>query len=251
MEVDFGRTAPDYAEHRAGFPPELLDRLASFGIGTPGQRVVDVGTGTGTLARLFSQRGCRVVGVDPAASLLDQARRLDAAAGVTVDHRIATAEGTGLEDGAVDVYTAGQCWHWFDRPAAAAEARRVLCPGGHLVICHFDWLPLPGTVVEATEGLIRRHNHKWDMYGSTGMYPAWTRDVAGAGFADMETFSFDVSVSYSHAGWLGRVRASAGVGGSLPDEAVRRFNDDLAAALRGFGDPLDAPHRVWAVVARA
>ena len=48
--VDFGKTAEDYRHHRAGFPPELLDRLAGFGVGGPGQRLLDVGTGTGTLA---------------------------------------------------------------------------------------------------------------------------------------------------------------------------------------------------------
>jgi hypothetical protein len=43
---DFARTASDYARHRAGFPPQLLDRLAARGIALAGARVADLGTGT-------------------------------------------------------------------------------------------------------------------------------------------------------------------------------------------------------------
>ena len=54
MQIDFGKTAQDYGRYRAGFPSALFDRLATFDIGTTGQRVLDLGTGTGTLARGFA-----------------------------------------------------------------------------------------------------------------------------------------------------------------------------------------------------
>ena len=51
MSVDFGRTARDYGAHRAGFPAEFFSRARAMGVGLAGQRVVDLGTGTGTVAR--------------------------------------------------------------------------------------------------------------------------------------------------------------------------------------------------------
>ena len=102
------------------------------------------------------------------------------------------------------------------------------CRGGALVICHFDWLPLPGNVVAATEALILEHNPEWPLSGGLGMYPLWTLDVAEAGFTGLETFSFDVPVAYSHEAWRGRIRASAGVAASLPPDAVAAFDDELA-----------------------
>ena len=78
-EVRFGRTAGDYARHRAGFPDDLYGRLARYGLGEPGLKTLDLGTGTGSLGRLFARYGAVVVGLDPAPELLGQARRLDAA----------------------------------------------------------------------------------------------------------------------------------------------------------------------------
>ena len=49
--IDWNLTADDYSAHRAGFSASLFPRLAAFGIGVAGQRVLDLGTGTGTLGR--------------------------------------------------------------------------------------------------------------------------------------------------------------------------------------------------------
>ena len=70
---------------------------------------------------------------------------------------MATAEDTQLPGASYDLVTAGQCWHWFDGDRAAAEARRLLRPGGSVVIAHFDWIPLPGNVASSTEAKIERH----------------------------------------------------------------------------------------------
>jgi SAM-dependent methyltransferase len=253
MEPDFGATAGDYARHRAGFPDSLFERLAALGIGRAGQAVVDLGTGTGSLARGFARRGCRVIGIDPAPEMLQAARALEADAGVRVEYRVARAERTGLPDAACDVVTAGQCWHWFDRPRAAAEVARILRNDGALVIAHFDWIPLAGNVVRATEELIEQRNPAWKMGRGLGVHPLWLRDLGEAGYRELETFSYDMQVPYTPEAWRGRIRASAGVGASLSAEQTEGFDRELALLLasRFPGALLPIPHRVFAVVARA
>lgn len=250
---DFGATACDYARFRVDFPSSLFERLGRFQVGIPGQMVVDLGTGTGALGRGFARRGCNVIGVDIAQPLLQQARAITESQRLRVEYRVARAEETGLPSGSFDVVAAGQCWHWFERDRAAREALRLLRPGGALVIAHFDWLPITGNVVHATEELIESYNPEWKLGGGTGLYPQWLSDAAKAGFQDVETFSYDVSVPYTHENWRGRVRASAGVGGSLPEDKVRAFDKSLAGLLEAHypGNLLDVAHRVFALVARA
>lgn len=253
LNVDFGKTADDYGRHRAGFPDAFFDRLFAIGAVHREDRVLDLGTGTGTLARGFALRGCEAVGLDRSAALLEKAREIDARAGADVGYQEGLAEEIPFADASFDVVCAGHCWHWFDRARAATQAHRVLVPGGRLILAHLDWIPQRGNVVEATECLIERHNPEWKMGGGNGIHAYELADAAAAGFVDIETFSFDLAVEYTHEAWRGRIRASAGVAASLPAPAISRFDDELAELLaRDFPDVvLAVPHRVWAVIAAA
>ncbi|MFJ4556961.1 class I SAM-dependent methyltransferase [Streptomyces massasporeus] len=192
-----------------------------------------------------------MTGLDPAGPLLEQARELDREAGVETDYRVGAAEATGLPDASYGVVTAGQCRHWFDAPKAGAELRRLLRPGGRVVIAHFDWLPLPGNVVEATGELILAFNPAWTPGGGTGLHPRWLTDLATSGFTGIETFSFDLEVPYLPEAWRGRIRADAGVGATLPPDEVERFDEALGRVLRDRfpGEVVQVPHRTGAVVA--
>lgn len=251
--VDFARAADDCAKHGGEYPRELFERLRRLDVGVHQQRILDLGTGTGTLARGFAQQGCEVTGIDRSEELLAVARTLDEQAGVQVDYQVAKAERTGLATHHFEVCCAGQSFHWFKRGKVAREARRLLVPGGRMCIVHFDWLPLPGNVAEATEQLILGYNHRWALAGSTGLYPPWLTDLRAAGFGEVETFSFDVDVPFSHKAWRGRVRASSGVGPSMSRGKVVRFDEKLRLLLlaRFPKEPLFVPHRLWAIVCRS
>jgi SAM-dependent methyltransferase len=251
--IDFGKTASDYGRFRAGYPAELYRRLEAFGVGAAGQRVLDLATGTGFLSREFARRGCHVTGLDLSIPLMLEARRLDHEAHVTSNYVRARVEALPFVDGSFDLVTAGQSWHWFERDRAAAEAYRVLKPGGRLLIAHFDWVSLPGNVVEATEALIVKHNPDWKLGGGTpGIYPRWPRDVAIAGFRDIDTFSFGVMAPYTQEGWRGRIRASAGIAAQLSPDQVEAFDRDLEQLLNSHfpADPMAVHHRTFALVCR-
>src|SRR5215510_833486 len=251
MATNFGAAADDYARFRAGFPDSLFDRLAALGIGASGETIVDVGTGTGTLARGFALRGCKVIGIDPDDRLLDQARRLDVAAEAMVEYKIGSAEAIPLPDGVADVVSAGQSWHWFDGPKAAMEFSRITKPRAHVVVAYFSWIPLPGTVVEATERLIMKHNRNWNFGGGNGFDLGSLPHLQRAGFPRVETFSYDLDVPYTAEGWRGRIRASAGVGASLAPAEVEAFDAEHALLLEESfpGDLLKIPHRLFTIVA--
>ena len=136
LTTDFETIAVDYGKHRAGFPSELFDRLAAMGIGRAGSRTLDLGTGTGTIARSLAQRGCDSIGLDRSAPLMEQARVYrDASVSL---RSVKQRPKSRVPEASFELVIAGQCWFWFDRPRVASEARRILKPSGHLVIAHFD-----------------------------------------------------------------------------------------------------------------
>ena len=70
-----------------------------------------------------------------------------------------------------------------------------------------------------------------------------------AGFQNIKSFHYDEDVPYSHEGWRGRIRASAGVAASLSPEKVVEFDAELAHVLKDESpEPeMRIPHRVFAV----
>lgn len=252
FKTDWNHAAGDYAKHRAGFPDWFFDRMEAAGLLRPGMRVLDLATGTGTLARGFARRGGIVTGLDIAPQMMAQAKALDAQAGVSVEYVQAKAEATGMPDATFDLISAGTCWFWFDGDLAAAEAKRVLKPGGHLMIAMLAWLPLKDNVVAATERLIEKHNPSWTLGNYEAGVVRYMRDLANGGFGSRESFAVDYDIPYSHETWRGRIRASAGVSASLGAEAVAAFDAEHAAMLaRDFpDDPMQVPHRVVAAWGR-
>lgn len=249
--VDFGHTAQDYARHRAGFPPSFIVRLALRGLISPGGRALDLGAGTGALALDLAKSGLQVSALDVSAAMLSEAGRRAEASGLELALVEAPAESTGLADASFELVTAGQCWHWFDRPRAAAEVFRLLVPGGALVIAHLDWLSFSNNIVERTLATVEDFGGRWPAHvlelAHHGIYPAWTQDARTAGFVEIETLSFDVDLAYSKEDWRGRIRASAAVGGSLDPEAVADCDAELERRLGDDPDQLRVPHRVFAL----
>jgi SAM-dependent methyltransferase len=250
--ADFGKTAADYARHRVGYPDWLFERLMRRGLARPGMRALDLATGTGYLARGLAQRGLSVTGLDTSPEMIAAAKALDAGEGLAIEYVIGKAEETGLPAGQFDLVTAATAWHWFDRPKAAAEVLRLLKPGGWVVICSQDWLPLEGNVVARTEAIVRRHNPQWPWDGLDGLKPGFVRDLRAAGFQSVESFSADHDIAYTHEGWRGRMRASAGIAASLPPDQVQAFDAELGAMLaRDFpAQPIPVAHCVWASFGR-
>lgn len=105
-----------------------------------GERVVDVGCGTGNAALLAAERGARVTGVDPAPRLLEVARERAAASAVDATFLPGNAADVPVGDGEADVVVSVFGAIFAPDPhAAARELARVTAPAGRIVLA--AWIP--------------------------------------------------------------------------------------------------------------
>jgi SAM-dependent methyltransferase len=209
--IDFGRTVTDYERYRPGFPNEFFDLLLERDWIVTGQRALDLGAGTGSVALGLAAKGLDVVGLDISPELLESARNRSADHGLNARFLLGKAEATGQEDASFDLVTAGQCWWWFDSEEVVRETVRLLRPAGRLLICDFSYLPLPGNVADRTEMVILEHNPGWRLAGWRGVHPEQVRALDTGGFTSVESFSYVVDVPFTHEAWRGRIRTCNGV----------------------------------------
>lgn len=103
---------------------------------TPGERFLDVATGTGWTARRLAARGAKVTGVDFGAGVIEAAKRIAPA----IDFRVGDAEALEFGDGEFDAATSTFGVMFVARPeAAAAELARVVRRGGRIALT--TWRP--------------------------------------------------------------------------------------------------------------
>ena len=129
----FNTVASIYDAQRSGYPEALFDDLLRISRLRPGDRVLEVGCGTGQATAGFAARGLRVVATDPGDRLLDIARpKFDQFPNVQFE--ISSFEDWPLGERSFHLVAAAQSWHWVRPEVGFEKASRALSPGGHLAI---------------------------------------------------------------------------------------------------------------------
>ncbi len=221
--IDWGQTSEDYSVYRPGPPPSFFQRLSAFGIGHAGQSILDLGTGTGVLARQFARQGATVSGIDVSAEQIETGKRLADAENLAVEFNAGPAESLPWLEPTFDVVTANQCWLYFDKDRVVDELRRVLRPGGCLVTSHFSWLPRLNDIARRSEELVLKFNPDWSAGNWAGVIPqcpTWAIEH----FNVSAMFVYDEDIPFTRESWRGRFRACRGVGATLSADEVAAFD---------------------------
>ena len=242
--VDWSKTSADYGRYRPGPPLSFYTKLQAHDIGMQGQKILDIGTGTGLLARQFARQGAVVSGIDVAEGQIAMANTLADEEDLHIDFRVSPAEQLPFPDDTFDVVSACQCWFYFNTEYVIPEVRRVLVPGGVLVTAHFSWLPRIDAVAGAMERMVKQFNPAWssdDWSGEIPAFPEWAHEH----FRLKGMFFYDEEIPFTHESWRGRIRACRGVGAALDKDQTRAFDEAHRLFLDAeVPDPFAVLHRI-------
>lgn len=136
LGTSFDRVADEYDRHRLAYPEELIDRAIEIGGLRPGDRVLEVGCGTGQLTRSLLARGLRVTALEPGRRLIALARENLAGAG-EIEFVNARLEDAGLERGRYAAVFSASAIHWVDPDVGWRRAAEALVPGGTLALLSY------------------------------------------------------------------------------------------------------------------
>ena len=222
---DWGRTSEEYAKYRDIYPEEFYQKIVNRGLCTAGQKVLDLGTGTGVLPRNMYRFGAEWVGTDISPEQIEQAKRLSESAGMKIDYYASSTEELDLPKESFDVITACQCFWYFDHERVMPKLSELLKPDGKLLILYMAWLPYEDEIAGKSEELVLKYSPKWTGAGET-RHPIWIPDVAYRYFKLTDHEEYDVRVPFTKESWHGRMKACRGVGASLSGEELARWDEE-------------------------
>jgi SAM-dependent methyltransferase len=250
MAESFGVDPARYDRTRLPYPDAMIERIVAANSGAD---FLDVGCGTGIVARQVRAAGRTVLGVEP-----DQ-RMADFARGTGLEVEVATFEAWEPAGRTFDVVVSGTAWHWIDPVAGAAQAARVLRPGG--VLAPFGHVyQLPPAVAEALAAAYRRvapgspigfdgrsGGSILDAY--QGLYARAADGIReSGGFGEPELWRYDWEHSYTSDELLDLIPTSGGLT-SLPQDQVAEVLAAVGAAVDELGGTVTLPYATWGLIA--
>lgn len=222
---DWGNVSPEYAKYRDIYPKAFYDRILERNLCVKGQKVLDVGTGTGVLPRNLYAYGADWLGIDSSENQIAEARRLSAELNGNIRYEVSAVEDIDYPDDFVDVITACQCFWYFDHQKAAPILSRILKPGGRLLILYMAWLPFEDRIAGASEALVLKYSPDWSGAGEKRK-PIFIPDCMFDYFEMVSHEEFDLSVPFTRDTWHGRMKACRGVGASLTGEQLQAWEKE-------------------------
>jgi SAM-dependent methyltransferase len=228
----FGADAARYDRSRPSYPDAMIEAIVTD---APGRDVLDIGIGTGIVARQLRAAGCTVLGVEADARMADFAR----GDGFAVE--VAKIEDWEPQGRIFDVVVSGQAWHWVDPVAGSAKVAQVLRPGGRLAV--FWNVMQPPAELEKAFGEVNRRVLPDSPLSRRGagsgpaIYAAMADKAADGirqtgAFGEVRQRRYEWDQGYTRDQWL-EMSSTTGITNRLPQ-------DVLAELLAGFGAAIDA-----------
>ncbi len=220
---DWGRTSENYAKYRDIYPEVFYQKIIERGLCMKGQKVLDLGTGTGVLPRNMYQYGADWIGADISENQIYQARRLAEESHMQIEFMAVPAEELKFPENTFDVVTACQCFWYFDHKKIMPAVSRMLKENGRLLVLYMAWLPFEDKIAGASEEVVLKYSPKWSGAKETRK-PIRFSNVVHDYFELEDHEEYDIMVPFTKESWHGRMWACRGVEASLPPDMLEKWD---------------------------
>lgn len=222
---DWGRTSYDYAKYRDIYPTEFYQKLIDMDLCVDGQKVLDIGTGTGVLPRNLYRCGAEFTGIDISKNQIEQAILLSQKSNMDIKFQCVPAEKIDFPADSFDVVTACQCFTYFNHEELAPKIYKMLKPDGRFVVLYMAWLPFEDLIAGKSEELILKYNPMWT--GCKEVRHAISMPEVYKEYFTLENQDvYDVSVPFNRESWNGRMKSCRGIEASLSEAEVEQFDQE-------------------------
>ncbi|MGN0561164.1 MAG: class I SAM-dependent methyltransferase [Candidatus Fimenecus sp.] len=241
---DWGRVSEKYGKYRDIYPEEFYKKIVDLGLCTKGQKVLDLGTGTGVLPRNLYQYGAQFVGADISENQIKEAERLSEENGMDIQYICASAENIDFPDETFDTVTACQCFMYFDKSIVLPKIHRILKDNGHFAILFMAWLPDESEIARKSEDLVLKYNPAWTGANMQRSIPTQPKEGIDL-FTVENAIGFDIDILFTRETWHGRMVACRGIGASsLSAAEIAEFEKEHKAFLNTAPETFEIPHYV-------
>lgn len=220
---DWGKTSSDYAKYRDIYPKEFYEKVVSRNLCINGQKVLDLGTGTGVIPRNMYSYGAKWTGTDISKEQIEQAKILSE--GMDIEYYANSAETLDFPENTFDVITACQCFWYFDHETIMPNLYKLLKKDGRILVLFMTWLPFEDKIAGESEKLVLKYSPTWSGAGET-MHPIFIPECYKEKFDLVYHDEYKLNVKFTRESWNGRMKACRGVGASLTPEEIQSWEKE-------------------------
>lgn len=220
----FNKVAALYDQARPLYPQAVIDDLFALTGIQPGDRVLEIGCGTGQITVPLAERGVCITALEPGADLAAMACAKLAAYrnAVVVEHKF---EDYDLPPEPFDLVVSATAFHWVNPKIRVTKSATALKPGGFLAIIHTHWGV--GKHRDAFSGRSQPCYERWEPEAEPGFVPPIIADLATSrpelhdspSFGAIEHRLYEQVNHYSTASYLDLLRTFSNIQGL--DDAAR------------------------------
>ena len=201
----FSDRVDNYVRYRPAYPQELIHSLIESCPLDQSSTIADIGSGTGIFSQQLLDQQLSVLAVEPNTEMRHAAETM-----LLNYSQFRSVEGTGedtsLDDSSIDLITVAQAFHWFDKPLALTEFRRILKPAGYLALV-WNRRDLKDDFQQAYENLLRELAPEYNRVNHMNIDDDEITAIFDGN--NFQHFRYPYTQHFDCAAFLGRMQSSS------------------------------------------